>query len=254
MPIAYDINLTIAVAAGRGGHHGRRVGRRGFRSEPLGCAARRRHHRRRRCLHALSRHVGARDSRPRDLGHCPGRGLHCRRHAAGNGRAGRRRATARTAAHCWLSALLLTLAIVSHHFTAMGAVQDRSRSHPHDHRAVAVAGFARHCGCQRGGGDPGHEPDQRVSPTAGWTTRGGCLSIALNNMTQGVVMFDTAGRLVVCNDRYLDHVRAAAATSVKPGCRSGRYRSASSQNRHRCTAIRRSIAPSSWRSWPPARS
>jgi methyl-accepting chemotaxis protein len=32
--------------------------------------------------------------------------------------------------------------------------------------------------------------------------RGRLLSLALNNMTQGVVMFDLAGRLIVCNDRY----------------------------------------------------
>ncbi len=31
---------------------------------------------------------------------------------------------------------------------------------------------------------------------------GDLLALALNNMTQGVVMFDTAGRLVVCNDQY----------------------------------------------------
>jgi len=29
------------------------------------------------------------------------------------------------------------------------------------------------------------------------------LALALNNMTQGVVMFDTAGRLAVCNEQYL---------------------------------------------------
>jgi len=30
------------------------------------------------------------------------------------------------------------------------------------------------------------------------------LDTALNNMTQGLNMFDTAGRLVVCNERYLE--------------------------------------------------
>jgi PAS domain-containing protein len=28
------------------------------------------------------------------------------------------------------------------------------------------------------------------------------LALTLNNMTQGVVLFDTSGRLVVCNDQY----------------------------------------------------
>ncbi len=55
-----------------------------------------------------------------------------------------------------------------------------------------------------------------------WTTvlglehNASLLALALNNMTQGVVMFDAAGRLFVCNDRY----RAMYGLSpdvVKPG-------------------------------------
>ncbi len=44
------------------------------------------------------------------------------------------------------------------------------------------------------------------------------LALALNNMTQGVVMFDTAGRLVVCNDQYLK-IYALSPDIVKPGAK-----------------------------------
>jgi methyl-accepting chemotaxis protein len=43
------------------------------------------------------------------------------------------------------------------------------------------------------------------------------LDTALNNMTQGVVMFDAAGRLVVCNNQYLQ-MYGLPANIVKPGC------------------------------------
>jgi methyl-accepting chemotaxis protein len=42
------------------------------------------------------------------------------------------------------------------------------------------------------------------------------LNVALNNMTQGVVMFDRAGRLVVCNDRYRE-IYGLSPKIVKPG-------------------------------------
>ena len=39
---------------------------------------------------------------------------------------------------------------------------------------------------------------------AGWRgSKRGLLALTLNNMTQGVVLFDAAGRLVVCNEQYL---------------------------------------------------
>jgi methyl-accepting chemotaxis protein len=47
--------------------------------------------------------------------------------------------------------------------------------------------------------------------------RGRLLSIAIDNMTQGVVMFDAAERLVVCNDRFLD-MYGLSRDVVKPGC------------------------------------
>jgi diguanylate cyclase (GGDEF)-like protein/PAS domain S-box-containing protein len=40
---------------------------------------------------------------------------------------------------------------------------------------------------------------------------------ALNNMTQGLNMFDTAGRLVVCNERYLQMYRLSPDI-IRPGC------------------------------------
>ena len=42
------------------------------------------------------------------------------------------------------------------------------------------------------------------------------LALALNNMTQGVVMYDAAGRLVVSNDRYLA-MYGLSADIIKPG-------------------------------------
>jgi len=42
------------------------------------------------------------------------------------------------------------------------------------------------------------------------------LSIALNNMPQGLSMFDAKGRLVVCNERYLRMYRLSPA-EARPG-------------------------------------
>ena len=50
----------------------------------------------------------------------------------------------------------------------------------------------------------------------GLDREGRLLALALNNMTQGVVMFDTAGRLVVCNDQYLA-MYGLSPDVVKPG-------------------------------------
>src|SRR5664280_2725270 len=43
------------------------------------------------------------------------------------------------------------------------------------------------------------------------------LDAALNNMSQGLVMFDASARMVVCNKRYLEMFSLSPAT-VKPGC------------------------------------
>jgi len=46
--------------------------------------------------------------------------------------------------------------------------------------------------------------------------KGRLLALTLNNMTQGVVLFDIAGRLTVCNDRYRT-MYGLSPTIVKPG-------------------------------------
>lgn len=113
-------------------------------------------------------------------------------------------------------ACVLTLAIVALHFTAMGSVTilpdptkvfDEMALSPIAlaiaiaNAAVAVLGmslgvaFADH---------RAHEQSRR-------------LSIAVNNMSQGLVMFDAAERLVACNDRYLKMYNLSADV-VKPGC------------------------------------
>jgi PAS domain-containing protein len=43
------------------------------------------------------------------------------------------------------------------------------------------------------------------------------LATALNNMTQGVVMFDDRERIVICNDQYLEMYNLSPEV-VKPGC------------------------------------
>src|SRR5271154_2124462 len=52
----------------------------------------------------------------------------------------------------------------------------------------------------------------------GLSDNGKLLELALNNMTQGVVMFDAKARLVVCNDRYLK-IYDLPPNIVKPGAR-----------------------------------
>ena len=42
----------------------------------------------------------------------------------------------------------------------------------------------------------------RLLRNRGWSG-GGLLALTLNNMTQGVVLFNLSGRLIVCNDQYL---------------------------------------------------
>jgi methyl-accepting chemotaxis protein len=115
----------------------------------------------------------------------------------------------------WMSALLLTLAIVSHHFTAMGAVDivpDPTRtvtalSLSPGSLAVAIASVAV---AILGTSLISAFADRRLDD------QGRLLAIALNNMSQGVVMLDRAGRLVVCNDRYLAMYGLSAAV-IKPG-------------------------------------
>jgi len=115
----------------------------------------------------------------------------------------------------WASALLLTLAIVSHHFTAMGAVEvvpDPTRtitalSLSPTSLAVALSSVAV---AILGMSLISAFADRRLDD------QGRLLAIALNNMSQGVVMLDMTGRLVVCNDRYLA-MYGLSADVIKPG-------------------------------------
>ncbi len=114
------------------------------------------------------------------------------------------------------AAALLTLAILSHHFTAMGAVQivpDPSRaidafsiSPTALAVAVASAAFALIGMCFAA-----CLVDRRMSE------RDSQLLIAVNNMSQGLVMFDANERLVVCNDRYIE-MYGLSRDVVRPGC------------------------------------
>jgi NO-binding membrane sensor protein with MHYT domain/methyl-accepting chemotaxis protein len=106
--------------------------------------------------------------------------------------------------YAWAAAaLLLTLAIVSHHFTAMGAVEivpDPTRtitalSLSPESLAIAVTSVAV---AILGMTLISAFAERRLYD------KGQLLELALNNMTQGVVMFDAGGRLIVCNKRYLD--------------------------------------------------
>ncbi len=113
------------------------------------------------------------------------------------------------------SAVLLTLAIVSHHFTAMGAVEivpDPSRFiHPFSLSpstlALAVAGAAV---LILGLSLAGAVADRRIRE------RDQQLITAVNNMSHGVVMFDANERLVVCNDRYIE-MYSLSRDVAKPG-------------------------------------
>src|SRR5256884_2476985 len=116
----------------------------------------------------------------------------------------------------YAAAALLTLAIVSHHFTAMGAVEivpDPTRvitpfSLSPGSLAIAVASAAV---AILGMSLVSAFADRRLDE------KSRLLATALNNMTQGVVMFDAAGRLVVCNERYVA-MYGLPPEIVKPGC------------------------------------
>src|ERR1700680_1630054 len=59
---------------------------------------------------------------------------------------------------------------------------------------------------------------RRAQSTGGLSDKGKLLELPLNNMPQGVVMFDAKARLVVCNDRYLK-IYDLPPNIVKPGAR-----------------------------------
>jgi diguanylate cyclase len=114
-----------------------------------------------------------------------------------------------------LAALLLTLAIVSLHFTAMSAVDVVADPTRHIQAfsldpaslALAIAGAAV---LILGLSLAGAIADRRVQE------RDLQLETAVNTMSHGIVMFDAAQRLVVCNDRYVE-IYGLTRDQVKPG-------------------------------------
>src|SRR4029453_13076746 len=114
------------------------------------------------------------------------------------------------------AAVALTLAIVSHHFTAMGAVEivpDSSKaidamSMPPlllafgvGNAAIAILVIALVSAFA----------DRRLDQ------QNARLSAALNNMSQGLVSYDGGERLVICNKRFVE-MYGLSDEVVKPGC------------------------------------
>jgi diguanylate cyclase (GGDEF)-like protein/PAS domain S-box-containing protein len=143
-----------------------------------------------------------------------------------------------------LAALMLTLAIVSHHFTAMGAVHitpDSTRvagmmllsptslAIAVASSAVAILGMsligvsADHRLAMRSHafGQELHQltrDSQKLIDQSRDRLRekSDLLDAAVKNMSQGLVMFDASTRLLVCNDRYLE-LYDLKRDDVKPG-------------------------------------
>jgi diguanylate cyclase (GGDEF)-like protein/PAS domain S-box-containing protein len=122
--------------------------------------------------------------------------------------------------HSVAAAVLLTLAIVGHHFVAMGAVVivpdparviDSLMLSP-DMLALTIAGAAL---AVLGMCMVASLGDRRAKVLL--QDRNLLLDAALNNMVQGVNMFDAQARLVLFNARYLEMYRLSP-DAVKPGC------------------------------------
>ena len=118
------------------------------------------------------------------------------------------------------AAVLLTLAIVAHHFVAMGAVlivPDPARvidslTLSPDMVAVTVAGAAV---AVLGMAIVASLGDRRAQGML--HDRNLLLDAALNNRIQGLNMFDAQARLVLFNERYMQMYRLSPDV-VKPGC------------------------------------
>jgi diguanylate cyclase (GGDEF)-like protein/PAS domain S-box-containing protein len=114
------------------------------------------------------------------------------------------------------AAVLLTLAIVSHHFTAMGAVEiiaDPTRSvDPFAFSPTLLAwAIANVAMAVLGMSLASAFADRRLRE------KDRLIAIAANNMSQGVVMFTADGQLIVCNDRYIE-MYGLSRDVVRPGC------------------------------------
>jgi diguanylate cyclase (GGDEF)-like protein len=144
----------------------------------------------------------------------------------------------------FVPALLLTLAIVSHHFTAMGAVEivpdptrvpDTLFLSP-NLLALVIAGVALSV---LGMSLVGVLADRRLASRTGkfeeiisklsraqedvegsqreLREQKFRLNTAINNMSQGLLLFDSAERIVVCNQRYIE-MYGLSPDIVRPGC------------------------------------
>src|SRR5262245_4062079 len=120
----------------------------------------------------------------------------------------------------WAAALCVTLAIVSVHFIAMGAVEvvpDPTRvmsafSLSPNALAIVVAGVAVSIpGMALVGAFADRHANAKLCEA---NLR---LDAALNNMRQGLLLYDADSRVVLCNQRYLEMYRHVPGT-VKPGC------------------------------------
>ena len=115
-----------------------------------------------------------------------------------------------------LAAVLLTLAIVSHHFTAMGAIEivpdptrvvDASSLSP-SLLAIAIASVAT---LVLSMSLVGAFVDHRVR------AQNLRLAAAVDHMSQGLGMFDASGRLILVNQAYLT-MYGLSGVDAKPGC------------------------------------
>jgi methyl-accepting chemotaxis protein len=114
-----------------------------------------------------------------------------------------------------IAALFLTLAIVLQHVTTMRAVEDLSAP---THvvaglslLTISLAAVGVIAIAMLGTTLMGIIVDRQIGDERF------LLATALNNMTQGVVMFDSTERLVVCNNRYKEMYNLSPEI-VKPGC------------------------------------
>jgi diguanylate cyclase (GGDEF)-like protein/PAS domain S-box-containing protein len=130
------------------------------------------------------------------------------------------------------AASLLTLAITSHHFTAMSAVQIASDPRgdfgggglsPGMLAVVVAGGTIAFLGMSL----VAAIADRRLAARSRQEIvedsqkqlrrQNGCLDAALNNMTQGLCMFDANEQVVVFNRRFLEMYKLSPQV-VKPGC------------------------------------
>ncbi len=143
-----------------------------------------------------------------------------------------------------VAACLLTLAIVSHHFTAMGAVEIlpdpqrlfNSLSLSPNVLALAIAGVALSVlGMSLVGAmadrrlatrtdnftkiiaELSHAQQQVRASEKELTDQRFWLNTAINNMSQGLLLFDASERMVVCNRRYIE-MYGLSPEIVQPGC------------------------------------